>query len=187
MASIEGSGSSASSIRGRRPFESAPGTSPDLVVFTPFLMAIPEGKPSSPPRPISFKPFGFLKSVGLKSVGLGLKDIPYNFGWKLVVFEGSTIYPPFEKNSSQVGKSGENLRSKDEVFESPVDFSEFVEPCSFGLFPEKETVAEIGSESLNFVCKEDLRGSSEERSLETGGSHGQNISPAEPERATPVF
>ena len=150
MASIEGSGSSASSIRGRRPFESASGTSPDLVVFTPFLMAILEGKPCSPPRPINFKPFGFLKSVGLKSVGLGLKDIPYNFGWKLVVFEGSTIYPPFKKNFAQVGRSGGNIGPKDEVFESPVDFSKFVEPYSFGLLPEKETVAKTGSKSLNF-------------------------------------
>ena len=183
MASLKGSGSSASSIKGGRPFESASGTSPDLVVFTPFLMAILEGNPSSPPCPISFKPFGFLKSVGLKSVGLGLKDIPYNFGWELEVFEESTVLG--------LVKSGENLGSKDEILESPIDFSEFVKPCSFGLFPEREAAAETGSESFNFVCQEDLRndlrGSSEERSLETGGSHGGNISPAEPEFATPVF
>jgi len=37
-----------------------------------------------PPLAISFKPFQFLKSLGLSSVGLGLECVPFHSGWELV-------------------------------------------------------------------------------------------------------
>jgi len=40
---------------------------------------------SLPPLPIISKNFGFLKCVNLSSVGLGLNEIPFEFGWDLVV------------------------------------------------------------------------------------------------------
>jgi len=51
------------------------------------LTAILEGKglAISPLLPIICKPFGFLKSINLSSVGLGLNEIPFEFGWDLVV------------------------------------------------------------------------------------------------------
>jgi len=33
------------------------------------------------------KPFGFLNSLNLSSVGLGLNEVPTEFGWDLVLFE----------------------------------------------------------------------------------------------------
>jgi len=36
--------------------------------------------------PIICNPFGFLKSLNLSSVGLGLDAIPFKFGWNLVVW-----------------------------------------------------------------------------------------------------
>jgi len=37
-----------------------------------------------PPLAIKFKPFKFLKSLGLKSVGLGLAYVLFHSGWELV-------------------------------------------------------------------------------------------------------
>jgi len=37
-----------------------------------------------PPLAISFKPFQFLKFLGLSSVGLGLECVPFHSGWELV-------------------------------------------------------------------------------------------------------
>jgi len=37
-----------------------------------------------PPLAISLKSFQFLKSLGLKSIGLGLASVPFHFGWELV-------------------------------------------------------------------------------------------------------
>jgi len=53
------------------------------------LTVILEGKGPeiSPPLPIIYKPFGFLKSINLSSVGLGLNEIPFKFGWDLVVWK----------------------------------------------------------------------------------------------------
>jgi len=53
-----------------------------------------EGLEISPPLPIIYKPFGFLKSIGLSSVGLGLNAIPFEFGWDLVVWK--SIVEQFE-------------------------------------------------------------------------------------------
>jgi len=37
--------------------------------------------------PVIRKAFGFLKSINLSSVGLGLDAIPFEFGWNLVVWK----------------------------------------------------------------------------------------------------
>ena len=42
------------------------------------------GIENPPPVAISFKPFQFLKCVGLKSVGLGLESVSLHSGWALV-------------------------------------------------------------------------------------------------------
>ena len=42
------------------------------------------GFENPPPLAILFKPFQFLKSLGLNSVGLGLDCIPFHSGWELV-------------------------------------------------------------------------------------------------------
>jgi len=41
----------------------------------------------SPPLPIICNPFKFLKSLDLTSVGLGLDEIPFDFGWNLVIWK----------------------------------------------------------------------------------------------------
>ena len=61
-----------------------------------------------PPLPIILKPFGFLKHVDLRTVGLDPSDIPIKFGWELELFK------PFVK---QTGSEG--------VFECGVDFGVF--------------------------------------------------------------
>jgi len=57
----------------------------------------------SPPLPITCNPFRFLKSLNLNSIGLGLKAIPFDFGWNLVIwkpfgvqFEPTAILGPNE-------------------------------------------------------------------------------------------
>ena len=45
------------------------------------------GFKSLPPLSIISKIFGFLKCVNLRSVGLGLNEIPFEFGWDLVVWK----------------------------------------------------------------------------------------------------
>ena len=47
----------------------------------------------APPRPIIHKTFGYLTQLNLKSVGLGLNDIPYPFGWELMVYVGTIPCP----------------------------------------------------------------------------------------------
>ena len=39
------------------------------------------------PLPLISKPFSFLKSVDLRTVGLDLSDVSVNFGWELVLFK----------------------------------------------------------------------------------------------------
>ena len=53
------------------------------------LTTILEGKglEISPLLPIICKPFGFLNSINLSSVGLGLNEIPFEFGQDLAVWK----------------------------------------------------------------------------------------------------
>ena len=68
---------------------------------------------SSPPRPIIHKTFGYLTQLNLKSVGLGLNDIPYPFGWELMVYVG-TIPCPIP-SAACAGSSG----LQDQFLENP--------------------------------------------------------------------
>ena len=47
------------------------------------------GFESLPSLPIISKPFGFLMSLNLSSMGLGLNAVPSKFGWDLVLVEPS--------------------------------------------------------------------------------------------------
>ena len=47
----------------------------------------------APPRPIIHKIFEYLTQLNLKSVGLELHDIPYPFGWELMVYVGTIPCP----------------------------------------------------------------------------------------------
>ena len=46
-----------------------------------------KGFESLPPLPIISNAFGFLKCVNLSLVRLGLNEIPFEFGWDLVVWK----------------------------------------------------------------------------------------------------
>ena len=110
MASHISNESSVISIQSSKPsIEAAPSTK---ALFSQLLTALIQGKHVEPPRPICYKPFGFLKSVDLKNVGLNLTDIPYNFGWKLVPFQEGDACLKYEKNGDLI----EDLRAKDKVF-----------------------------------------------------------------------
>ena len=56
-----------------------PGTLP---VFGPALPGT--GFETTPPLSIVYKPFHFVKSICMKSVGLGLECVPFHGGWELV-------------------------------------------------------------------------------------------------------
>jgi len=78
-------------------------TSPVLSsISIKLLTAILEGKglEISPPLPIICKPFGFLKSINLSSVGLRLDEIPFEFEWNLV------FWKPFAVQSEPTGVLG---------------------------------------------------------------------------------
>ena len=60
-------------------------SSVSIKVFTAFLEGM--GLVISPSLPIVCTPFKFLKSLDLTMVRLGLDEIPFDFGWKLVIWE----------------------------------------------------------------------------------------------------
>ena len=76
----------------------------------------------APPRPIIHTIFGYLNRLSLRSVGLEFGDIPYTFGWELVVYVGTIPCPvPSEiegGSSSFHGPFLENPETVSEVFES---------------------------------------------------------------------
>jgi len=89
-----------------------------------------------PPLPIISKPFGFLKSVDLRTVGLDLGDVPVKFRWELAVLKPVV----------------EQLRS-DGVFESGLEFrglgtkSESVPDVS-GFETRAEPVSDVGKAEI---------------------------------------
>ena len=183
MASYISNESSVISIQSSKPSIGAAPTTEAL--FSQLLTALLEGKHAEPPRPICYKPFGFLKSVDLKNVGLNLTDIPYNFGWKLVPFEEGDACLRSEK----IGDLIEDLGAKDKVFlpEFSLDDIWETESCSFGLFPEPETGAETGPETFDSVFEDDLGDELRDDSDDTGGSGEKlELSLAEIEKPTPV-
>jgi len=140
-----------------------------------------EGKSDEPSRPIIYNPFGFLKSIDLRTVGLKLEDIPYKFGWDLVLIGESDVCQKSREKQKPFGESGSKIGAKDELFLSEHGLGDI---DSFGLFPEQETGAETGPEMFDAVFRDDL---GEDLSTEEGGSSGQlEESPVETEQATPV-
>ena len=84
----------------------------------------------APPRPIIHTIFGYLNRLNLRSIGLEFSDIPYSFGWELVVYVGTIPCPiPSE---ADVGSSG----LQDQLLENPETLLEDFEPCSSEPFPE---------------------------------------------------
>jgi len=74
-----------------------------------------------PPRAIPSNLFNFLKSVGLKSVGLGLESIPFHSGWELIVWEPSLS--GLESKFSEILEICEEVELEDsiEVFGPQID------------------------------------------------------------------
>jgi len=67
-----------SALQARKGFESS-----DAILL--LGLTLPgTGFETLPPLAILFKPFQFLKCLGLNSVGLGLDCIPFHYGWELV-------------------------------------------------------------------------------------------------------
>ena len=146
-----------------------------------------------PSRPILYKPFGFLKSVDLKNIGLKLEDIPYDFGWNLVPFRKSSACLKSGEEQEPIREASEDIGAKDKFFLPTNDSGHIclTKSHSFGLFPKQETGAETASETFDLVFKDDLgddvKDDSEDTSNETRGNGGRmEVSPAETEQATPV-
>ena len=91
MASPISTESSLSLTQGNQSPSTALQTATALFAPKQFLAALMEGKSAEPSRPIIYKPFGFLKSIDLSIVGLKLEDIPYKFGWDLVLIGESDV------------------------------------------------------------------------------------------------
>ena len=112
MASPIGNKSSMSSIQGSKsPIIAAPTAT---TLFSQLLAALIEGKLAEPPRPIRYEPFGFLKSIDLKNIGLNLADIPYDFGWNLVPF--GEVGACLRSGKEQIRESSEDMGAKDKFF-----------------------------------------------------------------------
>ena len=76
-----------------------------------------EGKTTELSLPIVYKPFGFLKSIELRTVNLKLEDIPYKFWWELILFGETGAC----QTQEPVGASEREIGSLDEVFLSIMD------------------------------------------------------------------
>ena len=136
-------------------------TAPVLLISTQLLSTILERKrlEISPPLPIICKPFGFLKSLNFRSVGLELEDVSYEFGWELVLFESVVVQGPCEAQFEVVEVEDESSLSKGDLDELHVTEEKSVlagtgsEPGleSSGFLYELETRAEPSSEP--FECQ----------------------------------
>jgi len=193
MASPIGNKSSLSLIQGHQSPITAPRTATTLLAPSQFLAALIEGKSAGPSRPILYKPFGFLKSIDLRTIDLKLENIPYDFGWSLVLFGESDTCLKSQEKQEPIKESSDEIGAKVEFFLPKHDLGNI---CltglySFGLFPEQETGAETGSETFDSVFKDDLgddvKDELEDKSNETGGSGGRiEVSPAETDQVTSV-
>ena len=70
------------------------------------------GFETSPPLAVSLNPFQFLKSLCLKSVGLGLASVPFHFGWDLVEWK-----PKLEVSRGDLGMKFDELVEISDEFE----------------------------------------------------------------------
>jgi len=94
-----------------------------------------EGLEISPPLPIICKPFGFLKSVNLSSVGSRLNEIPFKFGWNLVVWK------PILEQSEPKGLLGPS--------EAHVEVVDVLDDSSPYEGDSDSVIVEIGSEPVS--------------------------------------
>jgi len=101
------------------------------------LSTILEGKGLEISTPLSIicKPFGFLKSISLSSVGLGLNAIPYEFGWDLVVWKRTL------EQSEPKGVLGPN--------EAHVEVVDVLDDSSPSEGDSDSVMVEIGSEPVS--------------------------------------
>jgi len=159
MASPISSESSSTLTQGNQAQGTAWQTTTALFAPTQFLAALMEGKTTELSRPIVYKPFGFLKSIDLRTVNLKLEDIRYKFGWELILFREMGAC----QTQEPVGASEREIGSLDEVFLFHHGLDDI---SSLGLFPEQETGPETGPE----VFRDDL---GEDLSKDEGGSSGQ--------------
>ena len=115
----------------------------------------------APPRPIIHTIFGYLNRLNLKSIGLELNDIPYSFGWELVVYVGTIPCPiPSE---AVAGSSG----FQDQFLENPETLLGDFEPCSSELFPETtQRTGDALFDDLFMDLKEDSGEKTEERPVQ---------------------
>jgi len=101
----------------------------------------------SPPLPIICNPFRFLKSLNLNSVGLGLDEISFEFGWNLVVwkpfgvqFEPKAMLGPNEAGIEIVDVLDDSSPTEDDGDSDTVRAETGSEPVSeqgdFGTGPE---------------------------------------------------
>jgi len=76
-----------------------------------------------PPFAILFKPFQFLKCLGLNSVGLGLDCVPFHSGWELVKWK--LAFSVLESNYSEILEICEEIEVEEEleVFEPQIELS----------------------------------------------------------------
>jgi len=86
MASPISSESSSTFNQGSQTQGTASQTATALFAPTQFLTALMEGKTTELSRRIVYKPVGFLKSIDLRTVNQKLEEIPYKFGWELILF-----------------------------------------------------------------------------------------------------
>ena len=109
-----------------------------------------------PPLAISFKPFQFLKSLGLNSIGLGFDCVPFHSGWELV--EWRSKLHVLESNYAKILEICEEIEEEEplEVFgpqielnlKNPTDVSEpLVEVAgvapTVGVEVEEESSVEV--------------------------------------------
>ena len=141
MASPISSESSSTLTQGNQTQGTAWQTTTALFAPTQFLTALMEGKTTELSRPIVYKPFGFLKSIDLRTVNLKLEDIPYKFGWELILFGETGAC----QTQEPVGTSEREIRCLDEVFLFDHGLDDI---SSLGLFPEQETGPEVFRDDL---------------------------------------
>ena len=93
-----------------------------------------------PPLAILFKPFQFLKCLGLNSVGLGLDCVPFHCGWELV--EWKLAFSVLESNYSVILEICEEIEVEEqlEVFRPQIELS-LTNPTDMGKPPVE--VAEV--------------------------------------------
>jgi len=127
-----------------------------IKILTAFLEGI--GLVISPSLPIVCNPFKFLKSLDLTLVGLGLNEIPFDFGWELVIwksfgvqFGSKAILGPNEAGFDVVDVLDESFPSEDDGHSDTVRVKIGPEPVSemgdLGIGPEPvPKVSEAGVE-----------------------------------------